>query len=505
MYFLVAPVHNTAILYYAGVFGVVQAMFVSQHLYGVRCLPQERCAGGVGRQHSFLRSHSAAPCRWGGYPIPESSALALTWGVLRRRSSSWRSSAFLLATYQQANRSRELLVASLVERDGAVRVASHREALLVEARNELEQALHAGGFGRFSDQTLGSFKLGAIVGRGGMGEVYEAVHVETGEPAAVKMLLPSVLGRPEFVRRFLREVGIASSLDSPHVVKVLEIGDESAAMPYLAMERLFGKTLADLLRERGRLETRAVSKLLRQVADGLQAAAAAGIVHRDLKPQNLFLTRDEPRTWKILDFGISKLAGGTDTLTQGQALGTPQYMAPEQARGEAVDLRTDLYALGAIAYRALTGYRPFGGDESAAVLVKVLSSAPKRPSSCVDLPADMDRFLAIAMAKDPADRFQTTSELVGAFAASAAERLDPRDRVRADRLVNALPWDPYCVTPPRWRSRRGIRPTPSEANAALAQADTRAFKVDQTAMSTRPTTDSAAAPTRTCPTARCSA
>lgn len=121
----------------------------------------------------------------------------------------------------------------------------------------------------------------------------------------MKMLLPEALGRPNAVRRFLREVRIAASLDSPHVVRVFEVGDESAALPYLAMERLRGEDLAELLRRETRLGKSAALDMIRQVGRGLEAAAAAGIVHRDLKPHNVFLT--EERVWKILDFGVSKL------------------------------------------------------------------------------------------------------------------------------------------------------------------------------------------------------
>ena len=149
------------------------------------------------------------------------------------------------------------------------------------------------------------------------------MHVDGGERATVKMPLPEVIGKPTYVRRFLREVAIAASLDSPHVVRMLEVGDESAPLPYLAMELLKGEDLAQILRRRVRLDPTEVIELLSQIGAGLQVAADAGIVHRDLKPQNLFRAEGARLTWKILDFGVSKLIEAGATLTHGEAIGTP--------------------------------------------------------------------------------------------------------------------------------------------------------------------------------------
>ncbi|MEZ4221667.1 MAG: serine/threonine-protein kinase [Polyangiaceae bacterium] len=324
-----------------------------------------------------------------------------------------------------------------------MRRASHREALFLEARQDLERALNAGGMGRFTDQTLGSYRLGGVLGRGGMGEVYEATHAASGEPAAVKMLLPEAIGRPNAVRRFLREVRIAASLDSPHVVRVLEVGDESAPLPYLAMERLRGEDLAQLLRRESRLRNDAVLDMIRQVGRGLEAAAEAGIVHRDLKPHNVFLTEGaegEARVWKILDFGVSKLVDQGGSLTVGEAVGTPQYMAPEQVRGGDVDARTDLYALGAIAYRSLTGHPPFRGREIGEILAAVMTEMPLRPSAVVRLPRDVDLALALAIAKPPAERFSSGAAMADALEAALRSRLSRDLRQRAQKLLTTFPW-----------------------------------------------------------------
>jgi serine/threonine-protein kinase len=439
VYFAISTVPNAGVLLHLGTFGPILVMFVL-NVY-TACLAYTR------RVARMVLIGSLVPFVALGVLI--ASGLLRDPGIISAGDAIGRGprfvlvgafAAFLIMTYRQARETRDLMVASLVERDGAVRLASHREALLLEARQDLERALHAGGLGRFSGQTLGSFELGPVIGRGGMGEVYEATHATTREPAAVKLLLPEVLGRPEYVRRFLREVAIAGSLRSPHVVQVLEVGDESAPMPYLAMERLRGEDLAQILRERPRMDPAEVVDMVRQVARGVTAAAAAGIVHRDLKPQNLFRAQGSPPTWKILDFGVSKLEGDGGTLTRGEAVGTPRYMAPEQAKGEPVDTRADVYALGAIAYRALTGQPPFRGDDGAPILLQVITRMPARPAALARLPADVDLALAVGLAKRPGDRFADADSLARAIEAAVEGRLDDNLRARARALLDALPW-----------------------------------------------------------------
>ncbi len=438
-YFAIALVANCGILYYLGVFGPVLMMFVL-NVYAA-CL-----SFGAKIARVALVSAIAPVAVIGGAIaiglledpglITPTEQLDSTGQLLVVGGFA----LFMIFTFQQALGVRQAMVTSLAERDEAVRRASHREALFLEARQELERALQAGGMGRFTEQTLGSFELGAVLGRGGMGEVYEATHVETGEPAAVKMLLPEMIGRPGFVRRFLREVRLAASLDSPHVVAVLEVGDEAAPIPYLAMERLEGEDLAQILRREVRLRPDAVLDLVRQVGDGVRAATEAGIVHRDLKPQNLFRTDGDPPRWKILDFGVSTLMGADGTLTDGEPIGTPEYMAPEQALGEAVDHRTDLYALAAIAYRALTGLRPFEGTEMKRVLAKVIGQMPVRPTRLAAVPAAVDAFFAIALAKDKDDRFESADALCSAFASALAGELSAEHRERARALLAEHPW-----------------------------------------------------------------
>jgi len=179
---------------------------------------------------------------------------------------------------------------------------------------------------------------------------------------------------------------------------------------------------------------------VQHVAIGLEAARAAGIVHRDLKPHNVFLAEGGgERRWKILDFGVSKV-GGTGTLTKGHVVGTPAYMAPEQARGEDVDHRADVYSLAAILYRAVTGHPAFTGKDVPTTLYDVVYRVPTQPSILTSLPGDIDRVLAIGLAKDPRDRFASARELATWFTAAVRESLTPEQRKRADDLSAKHPW-----------------------------------------------------------------
>jgi serine/threonine-protein kinase len=216
------------------------------------------------------------------------------------------------------------------------------------------------------------------------------------------------------------------------------------------MERLEGQTLAEMMRARSRpLSPPEVVDLVAHIGAGITAAAAAGIIHRDLKPQNVFLDmgpRDESGqhgvrgTWKILDFGVARAMDQGDTLTAGQVVGTPSYMAPEQATSGAVDHRTDLYALTAIVYRAITGHPPFAAGEIAETLYKVVHTRPRRPTEIADVPPEIDLVLAIGMAKNPQLRFATATELAAAIAAAFAGALPDHVFQRGRALERAGAW-----------------------------------------------------------------
>jgi serine/threonine-protein kinase len=187
-----------------------------------------------------------------------------------------------------------------------------------------------------------------------------------------------------------------------------------------------------------------VVALADQVARALEAARVAGVVHRDLKPQNLFLAQQHAAAplWKILDFGVSRLAGTSGTLTMDMIVGTPGYMSPEQAAGGSeVTHRSDVFSFGAVIYRALTGQPPFSGSDTPQILYQVVYRNPGRPSQLVPgLPSDVENVLAIAMAKDPGDRFASALETAAALRAASKGALDPSLRVQAQTLLAALPW-----------------------------------------------------------------
>lgn len=347
-----------------------------------------------------------------------------------------------LLTFLMARASRRAELYSIEQLRLAMRQVSQREALLQEARFDLDRALRIGGPGHYTDQVLGGFTLGAVIGRGAMGEIYEATRLDTGEPAAVKLLHPHVRDDPQVVERFLREARAAGALQVPNVVRILGASGTDAPSPYLAMEYLRGHDLAHYLRRRRRLAHAWIVELAEQVGSVIDAARETGIVHRDLKPQNLFRTETDSGAslWKVLDFGVSKLGEHSGTLTQGRVVGTPAYMAPEQARGRAVDHRADLYALAAIVYRCATGRPPFSGKDMPVILHEVVYTMPPRPGELAELHSDVDLALAIGLAKRPGDRFDTGAELADAIEVALTGRLDEATRRRARALVAEMPW-----------------------------------------------------------------
>jgi eukaryotic-like serine/threonine-protein kinase len=324
----------------------------------------------------------------------------------------------------------------------AVRETSMRDALLREARDALRNAQGIGVPGRFSDQELAGFRLGNVIGRGGMGEVYEASRLEGGERAAVKLLRLDALSERSAMSRFEREARIVASVRSPHVVRVLSVSDPSSVFPYIAMELLDGSDLSSYLRDHGRLPLAEVVELVEQIAFGLDAAHSVKVVHRDLKPNNIFRTVESGRVlWKILDFGVSKLMDHDGaTLTLAELVGTPQYMAPEQARGDHnLDQRADVYALTAIAFRAICGEPPFTG-QMPGILRKITDEMPRPPSLYGDMPRDVDFAIRIGLAKRKDDRYTRASEFAHALRAASLGRLDEQLRQLARALLDTQPY-----------------------------------------------------------------
>ena len=326
---------------------------------------------------------------------------------------------FLSSGYALGRWARTTNANALAELQQARRVIGDKEQALAEVADQAQRANRANE-GRWTHQVMGSFKLGLVLGRGAMGEVYEAVRSD-GVPAAVKLLNARGAASATMTERFHREMQVAARLDAPNIVRVYEISPPDAPVPYLAMERLHGTDLATRLRAESRMPSDELVVLLDQVARGLEVARLAGVVHRDLKPHNLFFHAGA--TWKILDFGVSKVLGSEGTLTGEGIVGTPQYMAPEQASGGQVTQLADVYALGAIAYRCLTGRSPFKGRDLAELVYQVVHTSPPRPGGLGRVSPFIEDVLAIAMAKDPRRRF--ASALVFAQAFIAARRGHP--------------------------------------------------------------------------------
>jgi eukaryotic-like serine/threonine-protein kinase len=346
-------------------------------------------------------------------------------------------------TYILARLSRRATRQVIEKLHSAIAQVQKREALLSEAHHELDRALAAGHLGRYSERQLGPFRLGPVIGRGAMSEVYRAARIDDGRPAAVKVLHHDLLSSQQHLRRFQREAEIIAQLRSRHVVRLYHVGIDGTgdAPAYMAMELLEGHDLAWLLRRDRRLDPERVLRLADHVADALTEAAAAEIVHRDLKPQNLFcIDSDGPApTWKVLDFGVSKLES-SGTLTHGNIVGTPGYMAPEQARGGNVGPGADVFSLAVIAYRALTGRPAFAGRELPRVLFDVCYVQPMQPSKLVPLPEDVERVLALGMAKEARERVATAAELAAGLRAAFEGGLDAAFRRRADALLARAPW-----------------------------------------------------------------
>jgi hypothetical protein len=261
------------------------------------------------------------------------------------------------------------------------------------------------------------YRLVSMLGRGGMGTVWRADHLGLNAPVAVKLLGPAFEPNPEALARFEREAQSAANLRSPHVVQILDHGiDETTRTPFIAMELMEGESLSERLSREGRLSIAETTQIVAHVARALTRAHEIGIVHRDLKPGNVFLVRneDEPIA-KVLDFGIAKwttpLAAPGNLTGTNAVMGTPYYMSPEQLTGaRQADHRTDLWALGVIAFECLCGVRPFSAENMMGIAIKINAAEVPRVGE-FGLPASYDDFFGRALARSPDARFQSAREL----------------------------------------------------------------------------------------------
>lgn len=265
-------------------------------------------------------------------------------------------------------------------------------------------------------QVLGErYEIGGVLGRGGMAEVHHGRDLRLGREVAVKVLRHDLARDPSFQVRFRREAQASASLNHPAIVAVYDTGEDrtpSGATPYIVMEYVEGETLRDVLRREGRLPTERAMSLAADICGALDFSHRNGIVHRDVKPGNVMITPQG--SVKVMDFGIARaVSDSAATMTSTAAvIGTAQYLSPEQARGEGVDARSDVYSLGCLLYELVTGAPPFTGDSPVSVAYQHVREDPRLPSSInPDVPPELDAILLKAMSKNPANRYQSAAEM----------------------------------------------------------------------------------------------
>jgi serine/threonine-protein kinase len=263
------------------------------------------------------------------------------------------------------------------------------------------------------------YRIVRLLGEGGMGQVYEAAHVNINKRFAIKLLRPEIVANPEAVARFRQEAWSASSIGHVNIVGIDDFANLPDGSVYLAMEFLQGRSLSERMKAEPPLEAGEALDIFVQVCSGLAAAHEKGIVHRDMKPENIFLVEKPGRlpAVKILDFGIAKVSGsdGATSLTRtGAIFGTPFYMSPEQALGKSIDFRSDLYSVGVIMYEVFTGRVPFEAESFMGILTKHVTSQPLPPTEIAperQIAPEIEAAILRCMAKEPADRFASMDEL----------------------------------------------------------------------------------------------
>jgi serine/threonine-protein kinase len=285
------------------------------------------------------------------------------------------------------------------------------------------------------------YRVDSLLGEGGMGLVYRVTHTGLNKSLAIKVLRRENTGDPEVLARFRREAESASAIGHKHIVDINDFGTLPDGSTYFVMECLEGMDLIEAMDVARRMPEDRALHIAVQICRALGAAHDAGIVHRDLKPENVFLTKREDTTdfVKILDFGIAKVAHGPSRLTkQGEVLGTPHYMSPEQCEGEGVDERTDIYALGVLLYEMLTGHVPHDADTVMGILTKHMYEDPIPPK--VRMPqvsAELEQVILKCLDKKPERRYQTMRELEADLA-----RVDRGERPSGPDTVTLTPTRP---------------------------------------------------------------
>ena len=270
-----------------------------------------------------------------------------------------------------------------------------------------------------SSLSNGRYQIGQLIGRGGMAEVHVALDTRLGRTVAVKIMRADLANDSIFLSRFRREAHSVAQMNNPNIVNIYDSGEETVTdesgrterLPYLVMEYVKGQTLRDIIRATGPLSQRDAAQVMFGMLSALEYSHRMGVIHRDIKPGNIMIS--DQGVVKVMDFGIARaLDDSATTMTQSQGVvGTAQYLSPEQARGETVDMRSDLYSAGCVLYEMLTGKPPFTGDSAVAIAYQHVSEVATPPSTLVPgLPAMWDSVCAKAMAKDRQNRYATASE-----------------------------------------------------------------------------------------------
>ncbi len=272
---------------------------------------------------------------------------------------------------------------------------------------------------------VGKYRLVGELGSGGMSTVYEGLHPSLERPVAIKMLSHELVCRPHFIDQFRREARILATLSHPNIVEVLDT-EEAYATLFIIMEKLSGVNLERFIANQGKCEADQARDILRQVASALHFAHSRGVVHRDIKPSNIMIT-PEGRV-KLTDFGIAVHREGESSMDDeaeedeeitDSVTGTPAYMAPEQILGQALDGRSDIYALGIVGYKMLAGKTPFRGSDKSVLVQQVQLDLPDIRRLCPDVPEDLAQLVSRATAKDPEDRFQSAAEILELIGAAS--------------------------------------------------------------------------------------
>jgi serine/threonine protein kinase, bacterial len=326
-------------------------------------------------------------------------------------------------------------------------------------------------------QEFGGYVIVGMAGSGGMGVVYRAEQRDLGRTVALKVIRPEIAESREYRLRFLREAKLASAVDHPHIVSVFEVGEQVGRL-YIAMQWVDGLDLRTLLDREPRLDPGRAVRIGVQLAGALDALGSAGLVHRDVKPSNVLVRNIDGQDHAYLtDFGVAKLPGADDNLTRtGLQVGTSGYMAPELVRGEQPNSRSDLYALGCIMFEALTGQRPFAGDNDSAVRwAHANSPRPVASSVCPALGPRYDAFFAQALALEPGDRFASGRAFAAAVQSAHAALPGDLTRIRLaeDTPTQLRPSSAASVTtsaPPYAGSPRGNYPGPAMRDGRPAEA-----------------------------------